>query len=144
MRYDTASVRDNGRFRINGFVDDNPTGGTLPASLASNSTTVNVKDSAFFDATVTLTGCSTSGSGKVLRCISSDRLIKATFRRTKDDPLSYKTSIKARRLSTSQTSSAQPVGPVTVVLEQNTGATEQGAINQCKQRGKFALICRRR
>jgi hypothetical protein len=144
LRYDTSDVQDNGRFRINGIVDDNPTGGTLQASLLSNMTTITAQDSAFFDATVTLTGCSASGGGKLIRCRSSDRLVKATFRRLKDDPLSYKVTVKARHLSAAQTSSAQPIDPVTVILEQNGGAMQQGSINLCRQRGNFALICRRR
>jgi hypothetical protein len=144
MRYDTSDTKDNGRFRVNGVVDDDPTGGTLQASLLSNMTTVTVQDAAFFDATVTLTGCSVSGGGKLIRCQSTNRLVKARFRQLKDDPLSYKTGIKARGLSVAQTSSAQPIGPVTVVLQQTGGAVHQGSLDRCKQRGNFALKCQLR
>jgi hypothetical protein len=143
MRYDTAGNKDNGNFRIRGIVDDTLTGGSLPASLLSNTVTVNVKDAAFYDATVTLTGCTSSGGGKRIRCKSSNRFLKASFRRIRDDPQLYKASIKARRLSNAQTSTAQPIGPVTVVLQQSAGPM-QGSLDLCARRGNFALRCRRR
>jgi hypothetical protein len=143
MRSDSSATKDNGRVRVVGIVDDNPTGGMLEASLLAGIATFRVAGSGNFDVTTSLTGCSSSAGGRVIRCRSTDGLTKAIFRRMKDDPLAYKATIKQRRLSSAETGTARPIGPVSVVLAQNGGPQQQGTVNSCQPRGALALICKR-
>jgi cysteine-rich repeat protein len=143
MRYDNSATKDKGRLRVVGIVDDYATGGTLAASLLAGTVTFRVTDSGSFDVTIPLTGCSSSAGGHLIRCGSADGLRKAIFRRMRDDPLSYFATIKQRHLSSAETGSARPIGPVSLVLEQDGGPQQQGTIDSCEPRGNLALICNR-
>ncbi len=141
LRYDNAPRRENGKAKLQAFVDDNDTAGELYAKLLDNKVTVVVTDGGEFDVTIDLTGCQPRASERVT-CRSVDRKVRAKFLASKQGPFLYNIWVTARRLSELETGDLQPIGPVTVRLrydELDQGADE---IETCSPRGDKALYCR--
>ena len=86
-----------------------------------------------------MTGCATRGD-RVFRCRSGDGNAR-DHQALRDDPNIYILSVIARRLSPTQTGSAQPIAPVTV-LDAAGRVQRSGGINICRERGTFSLSCR--
>jgi cysteine-rich repeat protein len=141
LRFSNSRSRDNGRVKLKGVVDDSG-GGTFTDDLLANAVEIQVTDSRFFDTTLRLTGCRQKGSGRVFRCRSPDGKTRATIKQDRQDPDLFTLTANRSRIPETQTSTVQPLGPVSVVLEQNASLTRSGSIDTCSPRGRFSLVCK--
>jgi hypothetical protein len=141
LRQSNSASGDNGRFKINAIVDDRDSG-TFLADLLTNTVMVRVQDGAFFDASATLTGCSSRSGGRVIRCRSADGKVRATIKQDRQDPDLYTMVAQRRRIPEAQASTVQPTSPVTVDMLQHVALTRTGFIDTCGPRGKFSLVCK--
>ncbi len=141
LKAHTGNGQPNGRVTAGAIVNDNDTSGTLEAALLANSVTVQVTDSADFDATRALTNCEAKRG--LIRCRSLDRKTKAIFRFRPVGPYLYTMRLSLKGLTTIETGSAGPVGPVTVVLDQGLGTRSDviGDLVACTPRGSWKLAC---
>ncbi len=134
---------DNGRVRVTAMVDDNDAN-TFESALLSNLLTLHVTDGAFFDTTIAITDC-VQKSGRVFRCRSRggfEGSMRAVVKRSREDPRTYELTVARGGLSSAETSTVQPTGPVTAELDQGGGVVRTGKINNCSRNAGFSLFCR--
>ena len=141
LRQSTNAEKDNGRFKINAFVDDRGNG-TFFADLLTNTVMIRVEDSAFFDAKATLTGCSFKAAGRVIRCRSLDGRTRATIKQDRQDPDLFEMVVQRRRIPEADASTVQPTGPVSASMQQKPALMRDGSIDTCTKKGKFSLVCK--
>lgn len=153
IRQDTAPTRDNGNVKVRMLVNDNDTGGGLEASALAGSLSVRIQDSANFNVTLPMSGCTVRGSQRRISCKSNDRNIRAVFHPTRQGPLVYNARITGRRLSAIDTGVNSATAHVTVRLMQGTvgnpvtpTVTRADEIFDCSQRPSrlFKLACTER
>lgn len=143
LKRSTTNKRANGRLRIVGIIDDTNEQ-TFDTDLLGGSVVFVVKDNAFYETELLMTGCSKK-SDRVFHCGSgggNQPKIRAIFRATREDPNIYAFIIIKRKIPQADTSSVQPTEPVFVEMSQNAGIDRTGDISTCRQRGKFTLACR--
>jgi cysteine-rich repeat protein len=134
----SSTEHDNGSLRLVAIVDDS-VAQTFRDTLLAGGVSVNVKDSAEFDAAASLTGCA-ARSERVWRCKSTDGNTRATIKALRDDPNIYNANIIRRHLNVAQTGPAQPTGPVTAFMQQGA-VSREGSISVCRKRGNLSLSC---
>jgi cysteine-rich repeat protein len=137
----SSSQRSNGALRIGAIVDDSNTG-TFVARLLAGVVSLSARDARAFNAAVALTGC-TRRDERVVHCRSADGNTRANIKQLRDDPNIYNLTVQRRSLSPSATGSTQPVGPVTVTMQQDM-LQRAGQIASCRPRGAAGLTCRTR
>lgn len=142
IKVDNGKVRPNGRVAAVALINDNDTNGTFQAAVLSNAMTVRVTDSADFDAERTLTNC--VARKLFLRCRSADLRTRALFRFQPRGPYLYTLRLTMTGLTAAQTGGPNPVGPLTVTLDQNPGTRSDviGDFAACTPRGRNQLWCR--
>ncbi len=138
----SLASRPTGKLRLSLIVDDTRDQ-SFWTDLLTNGISLETTDGGFWNVPVNLTGC-VQRSSRVIACISADRNTRAVFKRLRLDPDIYEGNVKRRRIpSLDQTSTVQPVPPVSVVMQQSLTIEKAGDIATCKRRGQFSLACRR-
>ncbi len=139
LRYDNATV-DNGKAKFKALLDDNDSQ-TLEADLIAGNVSVQIIDNGQFNLTLPLTGCQLRAHGRI-RCLSVDRRTRARFFPTKQGPFIYNVQVSAKSLSSTETGSVQPSGPVVVSINQSGGPSRVDLISDCSApAGKKYLSC---
>jgi len=141
IKVDTGTVRPNGRVSAVALINDNDTSGSFQAAVLSNAMTVRVTDSADFDAERTLTNCVVRKL--FVRCRSADKRTRALFHFRPRGPYLYTMRLTMHGLSAAQTGGPNPVGPLTVTIDQNPGVRSDviGDFAACQPRGRNQLWC---
>jgi hypothetical protein len=143
-----SAGRSNGVVYVNAVVNDADTGGTLVTDLTNGLVTLDVQDGGAFSVTITPTSCLLNArTGKVSCKKDPTSKTLATFTKIRRVPAGtaygqlYKMVVRRTGLGTSDTGSAQPSGPVTVILHQ-TLVDRPEVVNTCAPSGNNALVCR--
>jgi hypothetical protein len=152
--YARSATRPNGAARVYAIVNDADTGGGLVSDLTmpgGPGVTLDVQDGAGFSVTITLRNCTVNGRTGKVTCKKDASNAAATFTKLRRYPgthgsdygVLYRMKVRRTKLGTSETGSAQPSGPVQVILHQTlVDRPEVMSASTCAPSGKNALVCR--
>ncbi|MBI1815238.1 MAG: YncE family protein [Deltaproteobacteria bacterium] len=132
---DAASAKDTGATIVRGTVRDAAAGVSMRTAVLSNTLTVQVRDSAAFNVTIPVTGCSPMGSSMNVRC----RWTGGFALLLKRAAGGYTFVATHRGLNASVTGTTTPVGPASVVLR-SSGIDQRDDIS-CRNMGSATLHC---
>ncbi len=128
----------HGALLVRALVNDNDSTGTLRSDALASGLGLRVQAGGF-DAAWTFPPCALVGEDRIV-CRSTDRARRATFQPSRQGPFLYKMRVTATNLSPLETGSAQPAGPVHVVLTH--GALDRADdISHCRPSRASVLRC---
>jgi hypothetical protein len=124
-----------GKVVVKATADDSANGGSLETALLSGAVTLEVRDAGAFAVDAPLATCAPTAAG--VRCTGPGRRLVVSRTTT---PFVYRLSASLREVSTAETGSMRPVGPVRVTLARGT-TDDIDTISDCSASGTTRLRC---